>query len=383
MKKFCAASAFIFCCLIKLTAQITLTQSSYPTDLLGLDSLKHTVYNSSFPSFAPMANGVWDLSTVTDSTTNIILSHKPAVSGYQFADSNYYATAGLLYLGYLQSSITSSGMQQFGISVPHQTFCLLPQTGSSTDTLYIDSQYVSFSMPVSKLSFPSSFNSTWISSSVSDLHIHVRFISATMIYTAAIHRQYLVEYDSVVGYGKMRVTDATGNPSQYFDVLQVQSLICTFDSVLSDTLTNQSLITPILHLNEGQRDTSYQQFFYRQGSVTPLAQISFQDKTFTNPTKAITHMQENMNLVPNLKALGNIVVYPNPVIDRQININLPQEGRWHIQLADKNGRTVLDTDTGTNVVELNLPKNLPVGTYTLKCGREKGGVFYETVDIVE
>jgi hypothetical protein len=81
---------------IPISAQITLTQSSYPLSVLGTDSIAHTTVTSAFPALSPMTNATWDMMIITDTSFPSFAYRvaTPSTSSYEFADSNDYSFTG-------------------------------------------------------------------------------------------------------------------------------------------------------------------------------------------------------------------------------------------------------------------------------------------------
>ena len=365
-------------------AQITLTSASFPTTIVGYDSLKQTIATSSLPILTPTIDGVWDMSVVIDSTPNIIVRHAPDAT-HQFADSDFYSLGGYTYLGYLQSGVTSVGMQQFGVLIPKKIFDLYPATGGSHDSLYIDSQNVTFNIPVTKLSFPTGFGSSWQTISYSDMFFHTTYQAYPMMYSAGKLRKYINEIDTVIGWGKMRVLDENGLASSFFDVLQIQSTTIVTDSVLMDTPLYNGVVLGIMHLLQGQQKTTFQQYFYRAGTIIPLAKINFTDANFTSPINAITHVQVNMNLVPEVKMnTKGIKIYPNPVYYPAFTIELPNIGMWNFELISIDGKVIKNEAVFIKNLHWQyvLPKEITDGVYFLKCIDNNNSIYQNQIEVI-
>src|ERR1700748_2666667 len=118
------------------TAQIVLTQGSYPAYLPGADSLKMTTYTSAFPSLTPLTDGMWDMSTITDSIPVFYAWHMP-VSAYKYEDSNVYALGHWGYQGRAQFTIAATGIQEIGIKLKKNSYGLGTLTFNTTDSLII------------------------------------------------------------------------------------------------------------------------------------------------------------------------------------------------------------------------------------------------------
>ncbi len=317
-------SVLLLCFFNNVHGQIVINQSSYPTTVLGIDSIKIASFNTPYPSFAPAINGIWDLSILTDSSSSFFAWRVPTIA-YQFADSNTYSLAGFNYKGNEQFSITSSGLTAYGIQIPNAQYSITSLTGILTDSLFIDSQTDLYSALRNKILFPATYNSNWTSTYKQDLSYHITCFSSGYIDTPGIIRTYTTQIDTVIGYGQMRINDATGSPSDYLKVLQVHTIIAKIDSYFLNGNVAGALILSVFRGYQGKKDTVYQENFYRIGEITPFAQVTFADNGYLHITKILTHMQRLVNNIPNIAANNNIVVYPNPIINNNVTIFIPPD----------------------------------------------------------
>jgi hypothetical protein len=350
-------------------AQITLTSAQYPLSLLGTDSLKVTEAASSFPTLTPAANGIWDLSSVTDSVPYQFV-YRVASSPYQFADSDIYSVFGFSYVGDVYSSLSSSDLAEFGLKVNRTPYSLASYTSFVTDSFIIDAQSSLYSAQRTKIAFPATYSSSWSSAYSSDLKYHLYFLSAGYNDTPGYVRIYTNEKDTVVGWGRMRIKDASGMPSAYWDVLQVQTTIIHTDSFFMGNTTLPPALLVFFSLTEGQKDTTYEQSYYRIGEVTPLAQVEFRDAAFTQPYSAKTHVQRLVNVgVNTISGSADINAYPDPVTGNSLHIMLPSAtGSCTYTVCNMAGQVVasgtIHPDAG-NVASITLPDGIASGRMIL------------------
>jgi hypothetical protein len=357
----------VLLCLSHAKAQDTLTQSSYPLSVIGIDSLKKTTYNSSFPVLTASVAGIWDMSVVTD-TTPVFFSYRvPGAGSYQFSDSNTYALGAYSYKGNVESNINYPALFEYGINVFQTGYSLTPITLGPTDSLFIPLQTVTYSFPRTKIAFPAIYNTNWSSAYTSDFSFQISVSLLGLNHAPGIVRTYTTETDTVIGWGKMRVKDITGSPSLYLNVLLVKTAIANTDSFFINNSPAPASMLTTLGLTQGQHDTTYQQNYYRKGELTPLAQVNFKDATFAQPKSATTHVQRLAdNAVTDAVNDRNVTVYPNPVCGNLILLELPaQSGNWSYQLVDISGKVILDDQlriTGTHA-SFELPASVTPGVY--------------------
>lgn len=369
------------------SAQITLTQSSYPASVLGTDSLKMTVYASAFPSLSAMATGLWDLSTVIDSTPLFYAWHLPDVI-YQYADSNGYRVATYDYKGNAQCDIVSAGILEYGVRVQEAKYDLSPVTFGATDTLIINAQNMTYSTPLTKIAFPATYNSKWSSAYSSDLTIDLSVAGLSYSHAPGFIRRYTKQQDTVTGWGKMRVKDAVGVPSDSFNVLQVQTIITTVDSFFLNGLPFSNALLTTLSITQGATDTIYQQNYYQSQEIVPLAQVTFTDGTYSQARRAVTHVKHMIGTTNTAHPLNNTgySVYPNPMSGNILTVSLPYDKKEPVAyvLTDATGKTVnegLLQPVGARS-DLTLPTALATGTYYLRLKDGSGVSDVLSIEVV-
>jgi hypothetical protein len=369
-----------------VSAQITLTSGSYPTSVIGTDSLKVTSSSSAFPAVTAMADGVWDMSVVTD-TTPVYFAYRVPTVTYQFADSNTYNLGGYIYKGNVQSSITSTGLLEYGLNIQQAGYSLTSITTIPTDSFIINAQDIVYSSPHSKVVFPTTYHNSWLSIYKSDFSFQLSLLVGGYSYAPGIVRTYTTEKDSVIGWGKMRIKDASGSPSPYFSVLQIQTIITTTDSFFLNGTPAPGTFLTLLAVLQGQKTTTYEQNYYRINEVTPLANIQFRDSTYTTPYKATTHAQRiETNAVSNVINENGVKVYPNPVSNRIVSIEVPSLGGvWTYELIDITGKKIMNglLQTKDNIATLVLPSAIMPGIYYLKVNNEGRQVCIKQLEVVK
>ncbi len=365
-------------------AQITLTSASYPSSVLGTDSLKVTDSPSAYPVLAAAANGTWDMSVVTDSVPVHFL-YRVAAGAYQYADSSLYDFGGFGYQGNVNCNITSAGIKEYGITIQQKAFSLASITSFTADSFVITGQNMLYTSPRTKIAFPATYHTSWVSSYSSDLNFQLSLLSATYAPNPGVARIYTTEKDSVIGWGSMRVKEEDGTPSPYHDVLQVQTMIIHTDSFFLNGSTFSTALLTFFHLAQGQKDTTYEQNYYRPQEVTALAQIEFNDAAYTQPYMATTHVQRLKSNVGVENILDNsaVRIYPNPVVTNTISLQVPamMTGQMTYDLIDINGRSAAKGVLNVNQssATITLPSAIIPGIYYLKVNN--GNVEVTTIPL--
>jgi hypothetical protein len=349
-------------------AQITLTQASYPASVLGTDSLKKTIYGSPFPSFSPMSGSLCDMTCLVDTIPVYFAYRLPTVS-YQFADSCNFNLSSYGYSSKLLCSISSSSLAEFATNTSAALYDISTLTAAAYDSLFIPAQTSLFTAPHIRIAFSATLGNTWYSSGHSDLSFEVSVSAYSLHHAPCTARKYTYENCSVIGWGKMRVTDASGIPSDYLDVLQVKTVTQTIDSFFLSGSPMPVTLLSALNFTQGKQDTVYAQNFYREQEVTPLANVVFRDAGYTQPYKATTHIQRLKPVgVPEMKA-GNISIYPNPLTERVLTLQLPASpAGWTYELVSLGGAIVQSGNIvpAKNTAQLEVAGAVSAGIYFLQ-----------------
>ena len=365
-------------------AQITLSQSSYPSTIVGKDSLKYTTSGSAFPLLPATSGGLWDMSIVTDSTLLGFCNHLESAS-YEYADSNMYWIGDFPYQGNAQKSITDSGLYEFGQTINLVKYDLTSLTAGASDTLIIPFQNVIYSTPLSLISFPATYHSSWMSSNVSDVNFQLTVLP-TYDHSTGILRKYITNTNSVIGWGKMRINDGTGNPTAFFDILQVKVETHSIDSIFINGFPAAPIALLILTTAQGQRDSVYEQNYYRMEEVTPLAKVTFRDATYTQPLRAVTHVQRLIRVeVPTVSGQEEVQVFPVPVDKGVIKIKYPPTvADVNFTLYDLLGVARLSgtlPNTGSST-SIRLPDEITSGVYFLRIMDQNGKVSFRSISVI-
>ena len=367
-------------------AQITLNASSYPATsaIIGIDSLQKTSSTSTFPTLTAATAATWDLSTLTD-TPVVYYNYfvNPDTSEAQFADSSYNSFSGANYQANVQVGITNTGLVQYGVNVDSETL------SATSATIFIPIQHTVFSTPDTMIAFPATMSSSWTTNYISVFNYNVTYVPILSNTPGAV-KSMIMEMDTVVGYGEMRVPTLSGSPSAYFHVLQVQVTTRTIDSFsLSGSYTNPILPTLLSELNVTQGDTtySYQQKYYRSGEVTPFATVSYPDNSFSTPTGATTDGERLIdNAVANVINKTGVSIYPNPVTNNVVTIELPAlSGAWTYELTDITGRSVATGTLATTgaQAQLSLPAGAAPGIYNIRLNNNGKQICVRSLEIAK
>jgi hypothetical protein len=362
-----------------LSAQITLNQSSYAANNLGTDTLRQTAPTSTFPNLTPATNASWDMTVLNEDTTNLSISRVPTtLLTAQFADSIAQGFGPVVYNLDVLTSVTSNGIIEYGAYVPYQS---IPADGGLA-TVDVDSQVITYSTPQTIIQFPATINSSWTSSYQYDFDFH---INVTGVYNNApgIVRAFVTEKDSVTGWGQMRVLDLSGNPSGYINVLQVEANSRIVDSFFINGSIPPGDILTAFGQTEGDTSYGYTQNYYRTMAVNALATVYFNDPAYTQPYYATTDEKSLPEGIANINNSVAVNVYPNPVNNRTISVDVPtlQGNGWTYDLINVTGQTVATAPLNGTHTQIAVAPSLATGIYYLRVNQNGKSVCVKALDI--
>ena len=361
-------------------AQITLTDTSYTATFAGTTDSVSIAYGS-LPTLATGTNANWDLSTISYAIVDTpYLIHNAAPLTYTYADYVHNIIYGNIYYNsrpYFR--IDSTGLKQYGESVDGRSYGLFGAIAgaNNTDSIIFPPQMDPYSSTLTKIGFPATYNSNWSSNYTSDIHFTLTYAS---FYNNApgILRGNVTEYDTVIGWGKMKVKRADGTPSALVDVLQIKVNYQRTDSFfVGGTPTNPTPASPLLlsqfGLTQGNITTSYEYRYVRANEVTPLVNVYFVNSNYsnTNVNKTVVHQQRLDSAgsvsVATLETANDILVYPNPVSNHTLHVDLGGNTQMSYRLSNILGQNIatgsLSANNGKNTIQ--IPQGTAAGIYYL------------------
>lgn len=333
------ATLFLFAFTPQLSqCQVTLNATDYPTVLTGVDTLRITTAASLFPAFSTSTPGMWDMTLTSDSSA-VIESVRKHVVGYEFGDSSSNLIGLFGYSTLDLGSFAGSALSIVGQKSFYASFSLTSMTMGPTDSFFILGQTSTYSSPIQEIAFPATNSSSWNSVGFVDVAFELSVATYFYLHEPGYMRTYTRHSDVVTNWGKMRVRDASGGPSPYIDVLQVQTTTITTDSAFLSGGPMPGHIQLLLGITQGKTDTVYSQSYYRVGEVTPLAYVEFTDATFSHALRAKTHVLRLTTNVASPAADNRMVLFPNPAADA-VDIADEEVTFTRYEITDVAGRVV-------------------------------------------
>ena len=365
---------------ISSQAQITLNQSGYPASLIGTDTLKQTLSVTTYPDLSPAANASWDLTSMLYGSS-LFYSYRVPSASAQFADSTTYNFGGFGYDANIRKSMTATGFVRYGQDIRRTGYSLAAVTSGPTDSIVIDNQSFTYSVPDTIIKFPATYHTNWKTNFIYDFHFHISVALFFLSNAPGYVRTYETTIDTVTGWGKMKVKDINGLPTGYMDVLQVKSYTYLTDSFYVNGSPANVLLLTAMGLTQGQKDTIVEQYYYRAGEVTPLAYVQY-DTTFVNIKSITTHATRLApNGIANVSNSEGIKIYPNPVKAHQLHvITETASNNMTCDVIDINGKIIAEGTLTGNDNMVRLPENVS-GICFIRIRRNGQVIFSTSVQV--
>ncbi len=354
-------------------AQITLTQSSYPSSFSGADSVMATNGNTGIPSLIPATNAMWDFSGITYTGSNYLTQFISVPSPETFGTPITMGSGVMSYQTTNFNKISSTGFTVDADSISYQYISLIPLTAGAFDSFILPNQTNYYSYPDTVIKFPASMASSWSSSYSYADNFFLSVGSLSLSHAPGRFKYTFTETDTVVGWGKLKVKNIDGSISGSMDVLQVKRVVNRIDSFFIGGSPASSVLLTFLSVTQGQAHNSFQYRFYRAGEVTPLATAVYPTSSFVIPDSAFIHTQRLAiaTAVSEFKINDGIKVYPNPVSENTVSIDMPfaENAIWSYELINLSGKNVayglLSLSANQTHSTIILPEELGAGIFYL------------------
>jgi hypothetical protein len=240
------------------------------------------------------------------------------------------------------------------------------------DTLFTLNQNVVYTANDMVVPFPATMGANWSNSYNYVTNFEITYPSLLLNHTSAALHAIVTDFDTVVGWGTMKVKTPSGGTSGSINVLQVKTVRKEIDSFFIGGTPASALVLSAFSLSQGQVTKTCTQRYYRVQQVTPLALVTFTDSTYSTVSSCQVHTQSLPLGVNDVQYADNIKVYPNPVTNNTISIEVPEatDGSWSYELIDITGKIIaaepLALGAGQSHTQITLSHTPAVGIYYLR-----------------
>jgi hypothetical protein len=368
---------------LPLSAQVTLDDASSYNALIGTDTTReiNIATSGSVENYSiPQTNYTWDLTElVYQSGFNTYTRSAANISGNQMSKNIVYPFGALTYIVKGDYIFDNDGLFKAAEVVAYQGNTLAPLTGDVNDSLVFPDQIVNFSAPLMELTFPASYNTTWSSTVKYNTNFKLTVNAYGIVNTPGERRTTYTIKDTVVGWGKMKVQDKNGDESGLMDVLQVRHWEQAVDSFYLGGMPAPGSLLTAFGISQGMATSNSEVMFYRPNELTPLLWVKYSDNTMTTPIimeTSRTRLAEKTTGIHGIASENGFKLYPNPVTNRTLNVEVPEAGKWSYELIAMNGQRMtggaLSFNTGVKNTSIALPYSILPGYYSVILMDDKG-----------
>ncbi len=277
-----------------------------------------------------------------------------------------------------------TGMHEVATSFEEQRYPIGQFTGNVMDTFYLLNQQYEYVTPRTIMKFPCTMNTAWGSGYTIDFNTELTITNFGLNRAPFVRNTLVAQYDSVVGWGQMRVPMADGKKSVSYPVLVVsRSSIVRHLYTLNGQPAPPTLLGAFGLTQNDSSASSSSLFFWRAANQTPLVHVSFSG-TGLELDKYISTMVDTKNLSADgatsvrESAMTVSNVAPNPVTGARVTVNF--EGHFtggEIVLYNAYGQRIelpAFFMIGTQQLILDV-EDLGTGTYTLHVSDNGGATM--------
>lgn len=274
-----------------------------------------------------------------------------------------------------------NGIHEVGSSYTENGYSIMQFTGNARDSFFLPTQKIIYPTERTIMKFPCTVGSSWVSGYETDFNAALTITGYFLDKAPMVRRTKVVQYDTVVGWGQMRVPAGNGKSSIQYPVLliaRVQKIIHNY--TLNGAPAPEQLLQ-VFELVQNDSSSSWSSlFFWRGGNQIPLARMNFDNTeleangntTLYTDSREI-QVDETSGISEQLNESVNIT--PNPVSGSNVKLTLSSPfTSGEIALYNALGvRVDLPSFFMNGVNELTINTNtLSSGTYTVMLRDENG-----------
>ena len=360
----------------ELSAQVTITQSTFPRAAGFIDSLIVPVQTTAILPTEGMGQ-TWDYSSwVADHTSNY--PYVDATSDPVFVDALNYEAQNLIFAGMTiptreYEAVDNNGWHLYGRGIDPVSYSLTAVSGGASDSLHFLDYSDLYSGRIDQIPFPATYQTQRTQSRQETIPFEITVAAFGLNKTPGFRRRTVSRNLNIVGSGTLVMPTSVGTASAPFDVLLVKSNRTFVDSFFLGGTPAPATLLGALGLTQGSmsRDSFYN--FYAPNFGTNI--LGMIDNGGTGDilfykTQAI----DAVLAITDIEVTNPSSCFPNPVQQQQTltiqtNKNI---GSANLTIVDVNGRVVfqkfLDNIQDTKY-QWSLPNNIGQGIY-----------FYQLID---
>lgn len=280
-------------------------------------------------------------------------------------------------------STDENGIHEIGTSFAKSAYSIMQFTGNVLDTFFLLEQKAKYETPRTHIKFPCTMGSAWQSGYELDFNALITITAYGLNKAPLVRSTKFVQYDTVIGWGQMRVPAQDDKPSIQYPVLMVARAVGIEHSYTLNGAAPPIQLLQAFGLVQNDTSASYSSiYFWRGGNQIPLARVTFDNLNFemNESTGIYTDSRDieadgSTSVSDGLASIASIS--PNPVMGTMVKMTLSKPfAAGEMSLFNAMGvKMELPTFfmNGTNELSLDT-ENLASGTYTIQLNDKSGNV---------
>lgn len=372
---------FTFSCFTGFS-QVTITADNYPRGTSFNDEVRYVPFpNISLPSEGD--NQVWDYSDLPQGEPRSLI-HYDATSDPDLPGMLNFFDYNFQFQGFFVPSITfeaidDQGWYEAGRETYEIAYPIGAITGGVNDTLRFVHSKSLFEGRIDFLHFPVSYQSQWEQSFTEYFNYELTVAGFGLNNIPGYFKRNHAQVREMVGQGQLIIPKEDGSPSNLMDVLLLKVVRTQQDSVFLGGAPAPPPLMAAFGLEQGtiRQDSFYT--FYRPGFGAVALNINMDGNlifsAFYRPQAA------ELSTATDELVKAQLSVYPNPVrAGEALYLDFPEGTKSSsIVLYNAVGQRIHQEgidDTSRQVVEYQIPPNLPTGTYFYQLSGHNGGILH-------
>ncbi len=357
-----------------LNSQVVITRADFNQPPAFVDRGIFSYQEVDIPSFGENQN--WEAPILQNSNTYTSTFKELLDKDAVFTNAHNYNWGIRKKLGYnveqtMFYAVDDEGWHFLGNrNYQSMTYSIAEYTGNGNDRFtFLDGDYL-LEDRLDFIKFPLEYGDEWEQTYVNKYDFMITVISLGYNRTSGIIETTINKKNHVVGSGAFKVSFSSKDFVN--DVLLVERITTTTDSVFIDGIEAPKIILEVFGTTQGERDVDTSYYFYSPNHFHHIARYGLSSGIVS--LSAQTPIETNVELET---TTSNILMFPNPLTDNQ-TLTIESNGQTisNVVITDVNGASVfrMNNHNQTNNMNINLPNNISSGVYFVKTTDETGGI---------
>lgn len=352
----------------KIHAQVTVDKSNFPIPAAGLYANIYFASNTSnYSKPTEGANQTWDYTGIAPRGRNILVYRKTE-NNSDFPESYNHASqinpfSSFRIRNTWHYAFDNKGYYGLGKHQHDTAYSLAGVTGNASDKIEFDDKIILYKGRVDYVPLPMKFGSKWEATRVLNSPAKLTIAAYGLNQTEGVQRSRRTVTQEVVGWGKLKMDDANGNPGEEMDVLLLKTTVLITDSIFLAGNPAPKALLDAFGVVQGQQTKQETYEFFRADFGEHLLEIDVDPDT-----KNVTELKYNPTGVPISTSMATAPsnsgfdLYPNPIVAGQMAnfiFKNMQGGNYQLIIRSMDGKAVVNESFKINGEIMNISIPIP------------------------